>query len=332
MKNYIIASVVGLVFMGGGFFVGMRLMPTPPPAPKVAATPATTGANLTQGPISMEALRKASESMMTLNQSLQEREQKVAAREERAKQREVELQTERAALNRSHDKFKELFMDFKQRLQLVDTNETDQLQKEATIFMSMDSAQAIDLIRAMDDPAMIRLFSVMDVKPLAKLIADWKVKYPNDTPRLLAAMDGMSQVMPKDKIALTDPTTGTDAGASSQASPTPDTSMAPDSTTPDATAAPAADPNAPATTTPPADPNSSAAPAPTDSNSSTTPPPDATPSTTPPADPSTPAPAPASDPAAPTPASSSTPAASNPDPAPATPLDSNSAPETAATN
>jgi hypothetical protein len=350
MKNLIIAGVVGLVFMAGGFFVGMKLVPVPPPPAKVAAVKAVDSTNPLQGPISMDALRKASQSMMNLNDSLRAREQNVAAREERAKQKEDELVAERAALNRAHEKFKELYLEFQQRLQLVDANETDRLQKEASLFLTMDSAQAIDLLRAMDDSGIIRIFSVMDVKPLGRLVSDWKAKYPNDTPRLLNALDGMSQVMPKDKIAIADPITPADTAAPTDTS-TPTTSApATDSTTPDTTTAPAADPNASTTTpaptdstasTPPADSTTSTAP-PADPNASATPPADPNASTTPPADsnssmapPADPAATPQTPPADPPSDPSSTPAPASPAPAPATTTtpDPNSAPvSTAATN
>jgi hypothetical protein len=37
MKNYLIGGVVGLVFMAGGFWIGMRLAPKPPAKKAVAA-------------------------------------------------------------------------------------------------------------------------------------------------------------------------------------------------------------------------------------------------------------------------------------------------------
>ncbi len=261
MKNLVIAGVIGLAFMSGGFWFGLRLAPLPPPRAKEAPVHAQSAAASTPAPISMEALKKTSESMMALNQALQLREQRVAAREQKAKAREEELDAEREALDRSHEKFKLLFGEFQQRLQLVEASQLDQLQKQAVLYGAMGTTQSIELIRGMDDSSMTRLFSVMDVKPLAKLVAEWKTKYPDDTPRLLRALDGMAQVMPKEKIALSDSTAAPDSG--SPGSLAPSANQAPEASAPNSTATPPADENATAAT-----PSPTAAP---DSSSATTP-------------------------------------------------------------
>jgi hypothetical protein len=252
MKNLIIATIIGLVFMAGGFWYGMKLMPVPPPAKEVAANaPAAAPA---APAISIDTLKKTSETMMALNDALQVREQNVADRERRVREREDELNAEREALDRSHEKFKALFNEFQDRLQLVEASQLEQLQKQADLYIAMGSDQSIELIRAMDDASMTRLFSVMDTKPLSKLVAQWKAKYPDDTQRLLHALDGMAQVLPKDKIALSDPPPDASATTSAPAATTPAT----DPTTapaPETTPAPATEPNA----TPPTPP---AAPAP----------------------------------------------------------------------
>jgi flagellar motility protein MotE (MotC chaperone) len=221
MKNVIISGAIGVIFMVGGFAVGMKFMPKPPAsaAGTSAATPGAATAASAPDPISIEALKKTSDSMMTLNKALEEREQKVAAREQAAKAREDELDAERAALNSSHEKFKTLFAEFQSRLQLVDASQVDQLQKQAALYEAMGSDQAIEMIKAMDDPAMTRLFSVMDTKPLSKLVGDWKTKYPADIPRLLQALNGMAQVLPKDKIALDDSGPSPDSNASGSTPP-----------------------------------------------------------------------------------------------------------------
>jgi hypothetical protein len=283
MKNLLIAGVVGLAFMTGGFWFGLRLAPLPPPQSKDAPALAQSPAVPKPDPISVETLRKTSETMMTLNQALQAREQTVAAREQKVKEQEDELGAEREALDRSHEKFKALFEEFQQRLQLVEANQLDQLQKQAALYEGMSVDQAIDLIRVMDDASITRLFSVMDTKPLSKLVAQWKSKYPQDGPRLVATLDGMAQVMPKEKIALSDPTTI--PVPDSTGSPAPAANPAPDPSTPDPTATPpAADPNAatPApASTPAPDPSAAPTPASTPPAVSTpapslTPPPDTT--------------------------------------------------------
>jgi hypothetical protein len=284
MKNLIIASVVGLLFMGGGFWYGLKLKPLPTPASKDAAAAALAqkAAPDALPPISVDTLTKASESMMSLNEALKDREEKVAEREQEVKTKEDELQAERTALDNSHEKFKALFEEFQQRLQLVEANQVEQLQKEAELYEGMNIDQAIDLIRVKQDADITRLFSVMETKPLGKLVAQWKVKYPQEGARVVSIIDGLSQVMPKEKIALSDTTPATDTSApapaadTSSPAPAPDanapapagtdsTAPAPDATTPpDATAAPSSTPPAdsnatPSTdTTPPADSNSPA--------------------------------------------------------------------------
>jgi hypothetical protein len=291
MKNLIIAGVVGVAFMVGGFFFGLHLKPIPVPPTKEAVAAAEKKAAAEKPPvISLDSLKKTSESMMSLNEALQTREQLVAQREQKVKEREDELEAERQALDRSHERFKALFAEFQQRLNLVEASQMEQLQKQAVLYESMGTTQSIDLIRAMDDASMVRLFSVMDVKPLGKLIAEWKTKYPEDTPRLLSALNGMAQVMPKEKIALADSPATDDSAAPA----TPDSSAAP------ATPAPAPDASAPDTTT-----------TPTDSNAAATPP-----NSTPEPDPTTPAPTATTPTDAPTPMAPSDAAA--PD-APATP-------------
>jgi hypothetical protein len=293
MKNLIIGGVVGLIFMAGGFWYGLQLKPLPTPAGKVATAAATSAAPAAPPPISMDALTKASESMMSLNDALKAREEKVAEREQAVKEREDELAAERAALDNSHEKFKALFEEFQQRLQLVDANQLDQLQKQAALYQGMDIDQAIDLIRVMDDASISRLFSVMDTKPLGKLAAGWKTKYPQDGPRVVAVLDGMAQVMPKDKIALNDSAaagdsapsaTPTNSGAPAPVTPASDSTAVPPA--PDQSAQPAANPDsassptaaptpapdattptvpdatAPADSTAPASTNSTAAPSP----------------------------------------------------------------------
>jgi hypothetical protein len=307
MKNLLISGLIGLAFMVGTFCIGWKLAPVPPPPIKQAPVLAQNTAPAKPDPIGPEALKKTSETMMMLNQAIETREKNVAAREEKARQREEELNAERAALDRSHERFRILFGEFQQRLQLVEANQLDELQKQAGLYAAMGTDQSIDLIRAMDDGAMTRLFSVMDIKPLGKLVAAWKTKYPTDTERLLRALDGMAQVMPKEKIALS--TTATAPGSGSSNSPAPADASAPaanqtpDASAPDTTSAPSANTNAADTTPNPPAPDSTPA---ADSSSTSTP-----------SSPSTPAspPAPASPP---TPGSPSTPASAPPaDSAPA---------------
>jgi flagellar motility protein MotE (MotC chaperone) len=212
IKNIAIGGVVGLLFMSGGFYVGMRFVHVPVPKPALAASTTAKPAPPSRDAISVDALRKTSESMLDVNQALQAREQAVAAREKKALQREDELDAERAALDRSHEKFHELYGEFKQHLQLVNANETDQLQRQLTIYTTMDPAEAADLIRSLDDGTIVRLFSMMDTKPLAKLVSAWKTKYPGDSARLLTALTQMGRVMPEDKVALSDAAPSADAG------------------------------------------------------------------------------------------------------------------------
>jgi flagellar motility protein MotE (MotC chaperone) len=269
MKNYLIVGVVGLIFLAGGFYVGLRLAPLPAPKKNPVQTASKTPAPTPEA-ISLETLRKTTEGMMDINQALQAREHDVAAREKRVQEQEEELAAERAALDRSHDKFKDLYSQFQQRLELVDSAEQDQLQRQVVMYNSMDTAQSVDLIRGLDDSTVIRLFSIMDVKPLGKMVSAWKAKYPADAPRLLAVLDGMGRVVPKDKMALPDGASAPDAAAAPAApvetsaptdSPaTPVADLAAPTAAPDMPASPPApDPSAPDTSakadplSPPAD-------------------------------------------------------------------------------
>jgi len=252
MKNMLIGGVVGLIFMAGGFWYGLRLKPLPTPISKEAAAAQALAAQPAPPPFSIDTLKKASESMMSLNEALKAREERVTAREQAVKVREDEIAAERSALDNSHEKFKALFEEFQQRLQLVEANQLDQLQKEAALFEGMSIDQAIDLIRVKDDAAITRLFSVMDTKPLGKLVAQWKTKYPEDGARLVALLDGIAQVMPKEKIALSDADASSAASAAASGTPAPDSTTAP---APDAATQPPASPDAgasPATTPAPA--------------------------------------------------------------------------------
>ena len=270
MKNALISGIIGLLFMAGGFAVGFKMMPKPKAAPVVAAPPASVtppGAAVpvpTPNAISMDTLKKTSESMMALNLALSDREKRVAAREAAVKEKEDELTAERAALDASHEKFKALFNDFQSRLQLVEANQMEQLQKQADLYNAMGPDQSIELIRTMDDDAMTRLFSVMDTKPLAKLVSAWKTKYPEDSQRLLRTLTNTAQVMDKDKMALNDPLSSnplppdTSAPASAPDAPAPSATPAPDATAP----APAPDATAPAVAPAPDSTTPSSAPAP----------------------------------------------------------------------
>jgi hypothetical protein len=222
IKNLVIGGVVGLLFMSGGFYFGLKLVHVPKPKAVAIAT-ADKAATLTPAAretLSLDALKKTTEGMMDVNQALQVREQAVAAREKKAQQIEDELVAERAALDRSHAKFHELYGQFQQRLQLVSASEADQLQRQMEIYTTMDPAQTADLIRALDDGTIVRLFSMMETKSLAKLVSAWKTKYPADSTRLLTALTAMGHVMPQDKMALND----SDAPAA-----TPTADAAPDS-------------------------------------------------------------------------------------------------------
>jgi hypothetical protein len=243
MKNALIAGVVGLLFMCGGFYAGLQVMPKM--APKVAATPPPTEVKLpgnavpTPVPdaISLDTLKKTSESMMSLNQELAVREQRLNEREQKVRQHEDEIVAERTALDASHEKFKQLFAEFKNRLQLVEDSEREQLTKQSELYDAMGPDQSIELIRSMDDATVTRLFSVMDTKPLAKLIAQWKTKYPADGPRLLAALNATATVLPKEKIALSDPSLD---AAPPSAAPAPEAAPAPTAPSDSATPPPAA--------------------------------------------------------------------------------------------
>ena len=222
IKPLAIGGVVGLLFMTGGFFVGLRFVHVP--APKVAVAAAPTKAEVEKAArdaISVDALQKTSKGMMDMNQALQARELAVVAREKKAQQREDELDAERAALDRSHEKFHALYGEFQARLQLVQANEADQLQRQLAIYTTMDPAQTADLLRSLDDETIVRLFSMMETKPLANLVAAWKTKYPADSTRVLTALTRMGTVMPADKIALADSTTPSDANGAAAPAPAP---------------------------------------------------------------------------------------------------------------
>ena len=156
MKAAIIAAVLGLLFMIGGFSAGMFLaphvaVPTPPvvhaptaPSPAYDNRPKTSA-------ITPEALRKTSDDLFALNQTLQSKKVELDDFERKLKERSEELKEERAALDRSHKKLSGLFALLQQRLDLVEAKQMDQVQKQVDLFQSMDMPQAIDLMRAMDD-------------------------------------------------------------------------------------------------------------------------------------------------------------------------------------
>lgn len=258
----IISGFIGTAFMAGGFWYGMRVAPVPTPKPKAVATqtqtpgaPADTSATAEAAApdtINIDSLKKASDSMMSLNQALQAREKNVALREQKAKEKEDELVAEREALNRSHEHFKTLFTEFQARLQLVEAKQMEELQKQSALYTTMSIEQSIDLMRAMDDSDMTRLFSVMDTKPLSKLVAAWKAKYPNDSQRILNVLDGMARVLPKDQIALNDPPSDSKTGSPDSQAPTPaptatpapESSATPSDATPTQAATPSLDPPA----------------------------------------------------------------------------------------
>ncbi len=73
MKSLIIATVVGLICMGGGFFLALRLKPLPVPVVKSPTPVAATDATATPphpDTISVDTLRRTSETMMALNEAL----------------------------------------------------------------------------------------------------------------------------------------------------------------------------------------------------------------------------------------------------------------------
>ncbi len=124
MKNAIVGGIVGLLFMGGGFYLALKMKPLPEPPKPAAPVVAPVAVDKSKiytpppgSPITIDTLRKTSESMMSLNEALQDREKAVALREQNAQHREDELAAERAALDKSHPKFKELYNEFKSRLQ-----------------------------------------------------------------------------------------------------------------------------------------------------------------------------------------------------------------------
>jgi Skp family chaperone for outer membrane proteins len=204
MKNIIIVVLVGLSFLTSGFWIGLRLAPMPKKPAPVAVAHAAPKPVDPKVAFSVDSLKRASENMQSINDALQAREQAVAAREKAAAQKEDELAAERAALDRLHAQFKKLYGEFQQRLQLVTDTETGALERQVTVFNAMDPAQAIDLVRSLDDPTVTRLFALMEDKPLAKIISAWKQKYPADTARLLGDLNGIGRVVAKDKIDLPD--------------------------------------------------------------------------------------------------------------------------------
>ena len=202
MKNALISGAVGLIFMTGGFFLGMRLAHLPPAAKAGTVAPVAAIAAAPKPAFSIETLRKTTQSLLEINQALQAREAAVAAREKRAAEQEQELAAERAALDQSHESFQVLYQEFLKRLQLVKGSEAGQWQRQIEIYGSMDSAQVVDLLRVQDDGTVTKLFSLMDPKPLAKLLSGWKARYPADSPRLLAALNGMGRVQTAEQMTL----------------------------------------------------------------------------------------------------------------------------------
>jgi hypothetical protein len=361
MKNIIICVLVGLSFLTSGFWVGLRFAPMPKkPAPVAAPAAALAASPLPpKEAFSLDALQRASQNMQSVNDALQAREQAVTAREKAVAQKEDELVAERAALDRVHAHFKQLYAEFQDRLQLVSDTQTGALERQVTIFNSMDPLQSVDLVRSLDDPTVTRLFALMEDKPLAKLVGAWKQKYPMDTVRLLTDLNGIGRVVAKDKIDLPDNPPAADTGApappaSSDVS-TPPAAATPDSTTPDASApAPAATPDANTAAAPdssatppaaPADPNTPPAP-PADGTigghepyaNAGTPPPDLGAPTAPPSIPEAPSPAAipsAPDMTTPVPAaapSDSTPAAPTASPQDSTPAGASGNPASASTD
>jgi hypothetical protein len=248
MKNILIAALVGISFLTSGFWIGLRFAPMPKkPAPVVArAAPKPVDPKVA---FSVDSLKRASENMLSINDALKAREQAVAAREKKAAQTEDELAAERAALDRVHAHFQRLYAEFQKRLDLVTDTETGALQRQVTIFGAMDPAQAVDLVRELDDSTVTRLFALMEDKPLAKLASAWKTKYPADSARLLLDLNGMGRVMARDKVDL--PDAAQDADSTTPAPPDSTDVSTPGSAAPntDAAAAPAADNPAPAEAT-----------------------------------------------------------------------------------
>ena len=294
MKNLLISGAIGLVFLAGGFFLGFHLVPKPAPKP---ATPVKTAAAApapapVKAAFTVDSLKKTTEGLWDLNQALQVREQAVATREKKAAQAEAELAAESKALDETHRQFQELYGEFQKRLQLITTNQYEQLQKQATIYSAMEPASSVDFIRAMDDGSVLRLFAVLEEKDLSKIVAAWKEKYPADTQRVLFMLSRMGQVVPADQVALpqlpavpaTATTSGTpvdaapsdsgpapaaaptDSTSASNASPAPTSGSAPASSTDSSTPAAPASAASPEATPPPSDPGS--APPPASGNSS----------------------------------------------------------------
>lgn len=315
MKNALISGILGLLFMAGGFAVGFKMMPKPKPVVVAAPAPTTVtppGAAVpmpTPDAISMDTLKKTSESMMALNLALSEREKRVNEREAKLQQEEDQIAAERNALDDSHAKFKAMFNDFQNRLQVVEANQQEQLQKQAELYYAMGPDAAIELIRATDDNTLTKLFAVMDTKPLAKLVDAWKTKYPDDSARLLRTLNNTGSVIDKSKIAINDSISNDATAPASAPTPTPDTApaAAPDATAPAPTPAPdastpapapaPADSNAPATDS--STPSNTPAPASDSTTPAPAPAPEATPDTTAPATPAPLAPPPEPAPKAP---------------------------------
>ena len=110
MKNLIIATIIGLLFMAGGFGVGMKLAPKQVPKIKAPAEAQAAGKTAPEA-ISIDTLRKTSETMMSLNQALQDREQKVA---EQAKIR-AHQDEQRRAIAQGEEKIQSLLAALKGR-------------------------------------------------------------------------------------------------------------------------------------------------------------------------------------------------------------------------
>ena len=82
MKNALISGILGLLFMVGGFYAGFQMMPKPKPVVVTAPSPTEVkpaGAAVPMpvaDAISMDTLKKTSQSMMDLNLALADREKR----------------------------------------------------------------------------------------------------------------------------------------------------------------------------------------------------------------------------------------------------------------
>jgi flagellar motility protein MotE (MotC chaperone) len=134
--------------------------------------------------LSQESLEKISQELAQWSNELKKREKNLIALDEDLVRREKLLAAEQEALIKRRESLAGLQKKLEERIITVQKTETESYTKLALFYSTMKPDTTLEILRAMKDDDVAKMFAFMPEKTRLKLMNAWSGKYPQELARV----------------------------------------------------------------------------------------------------------------------------------------------------